>query len=189
MLKMHCILLLRRVQFFLVNIYEPYLGFFLIKMGNLTFLAASLVVGFLDRFHSKYYYLQVIFFKRVMFWNLWPYCNLMLCVLCHVIWLFSSPLPTDVFSTPSPPMYSVPPPHRCLMVFVLLDLKFSVYCFVGHCLSFHLFVSFGHCIVLYVLLWFTASDYLFGVFTLFLSWTVFFQCYLLYCNLIFSISP
>jgi hypothetical protein len=73
-----------------------------------------------------------------------------------------------------------------LVGFVLLSLSLKERCLVHHCLSFCA-VSFDNCIVcpliyrfwlhlwylvamvLYLLLWFTTSDYTFGIFTLFLK--------------------
>ena len=53
---------------------------------------------------------------------------------------------------------------RFLAGFVLLDLRFSLWCSIGRCLSFCLFF-FGYCVS--VLLWFADSDCPFGIFKLF----------------------
>ena len=58
---------------------------------------------------------------------------------------------------------------RFFVGFVLLDLYFPLICFVDRCFSFCHFNSFLFTIVLYVLLRFTASDYLFGIFKLVLK--------------------
>jgi hypothetical protein len=66
--------------------------------------------------------------------------------------------------------------HQFLVGFILLDLLFSVLFFVDFCLSFCSF-SFGHCVIcpsiygFWLPIWylrFTASDYPFGIFKLFL---------------------
>ena len=57
--------------------------------------------------------------------------------------------------------YQTPASPWFLVGFVLLDLKFSLYCFVDRCLSFCPF-SFGHCDVCPM-----ASDYSFNIFKLF----------------------
>ena len=81
---------------------------------------------------------------------------------------------------------------RLLVGLLLLNLLFSVSCFVDHCLSFCPFFFFGHCIfcpsliygfwlplwylltiVFSVLPWFTASGYPFGIF-----WPLYFLSFL-----------
>ena len=60
---------------------------------------------------------------------------------------------------------------------------FSIYCFVDYCLSFCPF-PFDHC---FVFLWFIASDYPFGIFTLYLrSFKNVNFCIICYSNLFFS---